>query len=75
MIPAVTFCEYCQQTYPTVEHGKTCPYCGSEHTYLVQGNEQYIKEIEVYEPDEDEAAGGSEPHPSPEAQGMDMVEP
>ena len=37
MIPAVTFCEDCEKTYGTVEHGKTCPYCGSEHTYLVQG--------------------------------------
>lgn len=36
MIPAVTFCEDCEKTYGTVEHGKTCPYCGSEHTYLVQ---------------------------------------
>ena len=34
MIPAVTFCEDCEKTYGTVEHGKTCPYCGSEHTYL-----------------------------------------
>ena len=38
MIPAVTFCEDCENTYGTVEHGKTCPYCGSEHTYLVQGS-------------------------------------
>ena len=30
----------------TVEHGKICPYCGSEHTYLQQGNEFNIKEIE-----------------------------
>ena len=29
MIPAVTFCEDCEKTYGTVEHGKTCPYCGS----------------------------------------------
>ena len=48
-IPAITFCEDCEETYPTVQHGKICPYCGSEHTYLVQGNEHQIKEIEVSE--------------------------
>jgi hydrogenase nickel incorporation protein HypA/HybF len=47
MIPAVTYCEDCQQTYGTVEHGKICPYCKSEHTYLKQGNEAFIKEIEA----------------------------
>ncbi len=47
-IPAITFCEDCRQTYDTVPQGKICPYCGSEHTYLVQGNEHQIKEIEVY---------------------------
>ncbi len=47
MIPAITYCEDCQQTYGTVEHGKICPHCQSEHTYLVQGNEHVIKEIEV----------------------------
>ncbi|MEZ3434606.1 MAG: hydrogenase maturation nickel metallochaperone HypA [Lachnospiraceae bacterium] len=46
-IPAVTFCEDCKETYKTVEHGKICPYCGSGNTYLVQGNEHLIKEIEV----------------------------
>ncbi|MCR4587026.1 MAG: hydrogenase maturation nickel metallochaperone HypA [Lachnospiraceae bacterium] len=46
-IPAITFCEDCKQEYPTVEHGKICPYCGSEHTYLLQGNEFTIKEIEA----------------------------
>lgn len=45
-IPAVTYCEGCRQTYGTVEHGKVCPYCGSEQTYLLQGNEFNIKEIE-----------------------------
>lgn len=45
-IPAITYCEDCQQTYGTVEHGKICPHCGSEHTYLIQGNEFNIKEIE-----------------------------
>jgi hydrogenase nickel incorporation protein HypA/HybF len=46
-IPAVTFCEECEKTYETVEYGKICPYCGSERTYLLRGNEINIKEIEV----------------------------
>ena len=48
-IPAITFCEDCRETYATVEHGKTCPYCGGGNTYLIQGNEHQIKEIEVAE--------------------------
>ena len=46
-ISAVTHCENCMKDYPTVEHGKTCPHCGSENTYLLQGNEIYIKQIEA----------------------------
>ncbi|MBE5877572.1 MAG: hydrogenase maturation nickel metallochaperone HypA [Lachnospiraceae bacterium] len=46
-LPGVTFCEDCKQTYGTVEFGKICPYCKSEHTYLLQGNEFNIKEIEA----------------------------
>ena len=46
-IPAVTYCTGCGGTYPTVAYGKTCPDCGSTETYLVQGNECLIKEIEA----------------------------
>lgn len=46
-IPAITYCEGCQQTYSTVEYGKSCPHCGSGETYLIQGNEFRIKEIEA----------------------------
>lgn len=46
-LPAVTFCEGCSREYPTVAHGRVCPYCGSERTYLLRGNELNIKEIEV----------------------------
>ena len=46
-IPAVTFCQDCKETYRTLEHGKICPCCGSSNTYLLQGNEHEIKEIEV----------------------------
>lgn len=48
-IKAVTHCEDCGKDYPTVEHGKTCPHCGSPHTFLLCGNEIMIKQIEAYE--------------------------
>ena len=47
IIPGVTYCENCGKEYGTVAHGKICPHCGSEHTYLLRGNEVEIKEIEV----------------------------
>lgn len=46
-IPAVTLCESCDKTYPTLKQGKICPYCKSEATYLITGNECIIKEIEA----------------------------
>ena len=46
-LEAVTYCEDCQKTYPTMQYKKICPYCGSEHTYLLTGNEYNIKEIEA----------------------------
>lgn len=47
ILPAVTYCETCRRTYPTVEHGRQCPYCGSWETYLVTGDECNIREIEA----------------------------
>ena len=52
-VEAVTHCETCGCDYATVEHGKTCPHCGSGETYLLQGREVMIKQIET--PDEDPA--------------------
>ena len=46
-LPAVTLCETCEKTYPTVAHGKTCPHCQSERTHLAAGSEMNIKEIEA----------------------------
>ena len=46
-IPAVTYCSSCEKHYETVKYGRTCPYCGSGETWLVQGNECVIKEIEA----------------------------
>lgn len=44
-LPAVTWCNSCKKEYPTVKHGKICPYCGSGETWLLKGQEMNIKEI------------------------------
>jgi hydrogenase nickel incorporation protein HypA/HybF len=46
-IPAVTHCENCKKEYDTISYGRTCPHCGSAETYLLQGDEVNIKEIEA----------------------------
>ena len=46
-LPAVTYCEDCGKEYETVKYGKTCPFCQSEKTYLIRGQEINIKEIGV----------------------------
>jgi len=46
-IPAVTWCDNCKSEYETVRYGKECPYCHSGETWLLQGNECVIKEIEA----------------------------
>lgn len=48
-IPALTYCQQCGNTYETVRYGKECPKCHSGRTYLIQGNETQIREIEVIE--------------------------
>ena len=55
-VEAVTHCEACGRDYATVEHGKTCPHCGSGDTYLLQGQEVMIKQIETPEEDPADAA-------------------
>ena len=50
-IPAVTQCQACGRQYETVRYGRTCPHCQSPDTYLVQGSEMMIKEIEAVEED------------------------
>lgn len=46
-IEAFTHCSSCKKDYKTVKHGRICPFCNSELTYLIQGNEVNIKEIEA----------------------------
>ena len=45
-LEAVTHCDGCGREYPTVPQGRTCPYCGSEDTWLLRGDGISIKEIE-----------------------------
>ena len=47
-INAVTVCNDCGKTYPTVEFGRTCPHCDSSNTELLAGNELEIDSIEGY---------------------------
>ena len=47
MLPAVTICNACNKTYPTLEFAKICPHCKSDYTQLLRGNEFNIKEIEA----------------------------
>lgn len=51
-IEAVTHCDGCGKDYPTVKYGRTCPYCNSEKTWLITGNETIIKEVEAETSDE-----------------------
>lgn len=51
---AITYCTACKKTYPTVEYGRTCPYCGSGETYLVTGNECTIRDVTAQTEDEEE---------------------
>ena len=46
-VQALTMCDDCGKSYRTVEHGRGCPFCSSERTRLVCGNEVIIKEIEA----------------------------
>ena len=68
----VTHCEACGRDYATVEHGKTCPHCGSGETYLLQGQEVMIKQIET--PDE-EPADAAPDGPSDVLDAVDAAHP
>ena len=46
-VHAVALCDACGKTYDTVPQGRTCPYCGSGDTHLLQGNACSIREIEA----------------------------
>ena len=46
-IPAVSWCDNCKREFGTVKHGKTCPHCRGENTWLLRGNEVVIREMQV----------------------------
>ncbi len=56
-IKAISWCDDCKKQYGTIEHGRSCPYCGGGNTWLLQGNEFMIKEIEVPGPEEESDNG------------------
>ena len=52
-LPAVTWCDNCKSKYETVKYGRQCPRCQSWETWLLQGNECVIKQIEAEQETED----------------------
>ena len=45
-VDAVTVCNDCGKTYPTVPQGKICPHCQSPNTVLLHGLEIEIDTVE-----------------------------
>ena len=74
-VEAVTHCEACGRDYGTVEHGKTCPHCGSGETYLLQGQEVMIKQIETPDEDPADAAPGESAVPADTPDAVDAANP
>ena len=74
-VEAVTHCEACGRDYATVEHGKTCPHCGSGETYLLQGQEVMIKQIETPDEDPADAASGGPTAPADTPDAVDAANP
>ncbi|MBO4537577.1 MAG: hydrogenase maturation nickel metallochaperone HypA [Erysipelotrichaceae bacterium] len=60
-IRAYTYCDSCHKSYETVKYGRQCPWCGSYETWLIDGNQCIIKQIEV---DDDEPEGNTDGAPS-----------
>ncbi len=74
-VEAVTHCEACGRDYATVEQGKTCPHCGSGETYLLQGQEVMIKQIETPDEDPADAASGGPTAPADTPDAVDAANP
>jgi len=52
VIKGISYCRDCKKTYDTTSYAKKCPYCGSESTYLITGNELTIHDVKVVTKDE-----------------------
>lgn len=74
-VNAVTHCEACGRDYATVDYGKTCPHCGSGETYLLQGQEVMIKQIETPDEDPADAASGGPTAPADTPDAVDAANP
>ena len=74
-VEAVTHCEACGCDYATVEHGKTCPHCGSGETYLLQGQEVMIKQIETPDEEPADADSGEPAAPADTPDAVDAANP
>lgn len=44
-VAAVTVCNACGRTYPTLEHGRICPHCQSAETELLHGLEIEVESV------------------------------
>lgn len=47
VLKALSYCSNCKSPFDTVTHGRICPLCGKQDTYLVTGDEINIHDIEV----------------------------
>ncbi len=54
IIVATVRCKACGNVYEYLNRGKVCPDCGSPECVMVTGQELNIREIQVFEPDEEE---------------------
>ena len=54
IIVACVECKKCGEVYEYLNSGKVCPKCGSPECVMVTGQEFNIKEIQVYEENEEE---------------------
>ena len=48
-VPVKAFCQSCQKEFHSTTPFFTCPYCGSPHTKVLQGQELQVYELEVEE--------------------------
>ena len=45
-VRALTHCENCGRDYDTIPNGRTCPFCASDKTSLICGNEFIVESVE-----------------------------